>query len=240
MMDYHDTPLERFMAPNHDLFKLSTVFSGIKCWIAGGSVASSLIGEYTKASDIDVFCASWIDFKNTIEQLKNHGFKVNENEFQHCLKNPSDVKFIEATPNTTSGCTKIVQVIKMVWYDNIQQVLASFDLSCVKMGITSGSRLIWDKMGREDLNEKKLVVSNTMFPVSMVRRLKKYVKRGFTMYDGTLKDMRDELTDGRIKSSRMFDEILNSTDSVWNNPEYREDYYRMTPESFSRKWKQSI
>jgi len=229
----------------HELRDLAIALKNPTVWIAGGAVASSLLGEYGKAKDIDIFCGSYNSFLGTLTKLESMNFIVDPEHIKECKADPSRIKFIEAKPGPKCTQTKTVQVIKMVWYESVYDVLESFDMLHVKSAIwanTDDSKIqcAYHKDGLDLLRKRQIVISNTIFPVSMMRRIKKYVDRGFTMADGDIVDAVAELGH-ECDDTHVPLEIISSTVSLdennrWSNPEYKKDYYELEPYQFKHKW----
>jgi hypothetical protein len=234
--EYEQRQLSSFIAEDHELYEVADSLIDSGCYVAGGAVASMVIDEFDKAGDIDVFCEGMYEFKDAILRLSKIGYKADVIELNHCLDNPQDVKFLELkNPNYT----RPVQMIKMVWYDDPYDIISSFDFTFVKFFIRN-REIIYDRVGWEDLHEKRIVVTNSLFPVSMIRRIQKYCDRGFTMNDGNMDDIRTMLTipakvEQPIESA--LDTLLTGeTTSLWSNPEYQHDYHHLDPLSLRRKW----
>lgn len=224
----------------------SQVVKSLGC-IAGSAVAFSLLGEFDKAGDIDIFCFGEREFLKIIENLSFSHFErdydnmpwgdsIDTNEWHK-------VPFVLFKPGfNTLGINKNIQVCKLVYYDNDIDVVNSFDLTCAQFAVNHYD-FTTSKWATDDLLARRLNSWNVHDLTSFASRLEKYEARGFSMGSGRSADL---FKPAMVPERVMGGVPLPTTHTVvntqakpldlWDLPEYRSDYNLMDPADFKRKW----
>jgi hypothetical protein len=73
----------------------------------------------------------------------------------------------------------------MVWYDNAEHVIDSFDFTVIQFAFTN-KEFVFNGMSFMDLARKRLVLHRMQFPASTMRRLIKYTQKGYYACPGSL------------------------------------------------------
>ncbi len=143
-------------------------------WLAGGSIRRMIDGDTTQ-SDYDVFFASRIQLHLWLDRIKIHD---------------NIIKIDERQDNTTivlkeGEHTFEIQAIHVAFYNNIEQVIDSFDFTICQFA-TNGTQLYTGKYSLYDLGKKRLVVHRITYPIASMRRMIKYTKQGFYACSGCM------------------------------------------------------
>ena len=173
-------------------------------WIAGGALRRPILKQDTiKESDFDLFFGSEQDWKTVRERLISRGFQPKrENEF-------NDELTFEGTKNGEPVLVK-VQLIKIEYYNSLEDVLNSFDFTLCQLGWeVSSDDFVCSDTALFDIANKKLVVHHITYPVASLRRILKYTKQGFYACQGFmtefLSQVQDHTTDIANEKVRYFD-----------------------------------
>lgn len=153
--------------------------------IAGGAVASSMLGEQAN-TDIDVFFLNGKAFEDTFNMLINppqegedswafKGYTTNTT-LEEIRKNSKEVRYVKFESSNPNH--KPIQLIKMVWFDSVQHVIDSFDFTVCQFAL-SGDFMHYCPLGVIDLLKKRLQLNKMQFPAVSLRRLIKYTNKGF-------------------------------------------------------------
>jgi hypothetical protein len=148
-------------------------------WIAGGCITSFLSGD--KVNDIDCFVNTRSNACKLIVELRK------KFEFKAYLITPNAIKGIA----TIKGKSIKIDIVKNV-FDNPLSTIENFDFTVVCFS-TDGDRFYYHSKAAFDLLRRKLVINNTTHPVDSVRRLQKYVKRGFSACNGTVLELAEAI-----------------------------------------------
>jgi len=170
-------------------FKLPT-FQYSNCWIAGGCLRSSLLNE--TPNDIDIFGPDENSIQNFIDlNLNNakliHKSKVLESYILNGLK---------------------IQVVKRKYYNSIEECLTGFDYTICQFAF-DGVTYFSTPEAVIDTYAHKLVINklDKDFVIDSLRRMTKYIKYGFTICDGGLKNIVESirsLKDEEVKNQIEF------------------------------------
>lgn len=146
-------------------------------WIAGGACLRWYQGEPVGDSDIDVFCASPIQAKQIIDQIKSYGrFSVRyESENAVTLHYTSKDHY-------STGWT--IQIITRRFFNNIKEVINSFDITVCEIG-TAGDQWVLGPFTAKDIREKNLRFKMPLQP-DAPKRLTKYWTYGYRPVEGTI------------------------------------------------------
>lgn len=145
-------------------------------WLAGGALRRTLIGMDLD-SDFDFF------FRDAKQLVK---FRVE-------LK-ASGAKLIRETEHTETfmmkvcGKDRVIQLIKMSYYESPEEVIDSFDFTITQVAydgtdIYFGAYTLWD------LPRKRLALHKLTYGVATMRRMIKYTDQGFTACQGVMRSI---------------------------------------------------
>lgn len=179
--------------------------------IAGGFM-TAVMGENTDAKDIDLFFTSEKAFKETVKRLVNpeeiDGYNKEEHwAFEGYSPDEDTQKAIIAAATNEAGLTAgealsfksvrflkfvhshrpPIQLIKLVWYDNAEHVIDSFDLTVAQFACDpKTSEIVLNPAAILDLARKRIVLHRMQFPASTMRRVIKYTNKGYYACPGAL------------------------------------------------------
>jgi hypothetical protein len=153
--------------------------------IISGGFALSVVNEDKNAKDVDFFFTSQKAFEETLELFKNppekawayKGYKTSEIKYDQ----NSRYVLLEHEKETRPK----VQLLKMVWYDDAEHIIDSFDFTIIQFAFTN-KEFVYNGASFMDLSRKRLVLHRMQFPASTLRRLIKYTQKGYYACPGSL------------------------------------------------------
>jgi hypothetical protein len=143
-------------------------------WICGGCIRDCFIGE--KYSDIDVFGNNLTELKKLSKLLiDSHSYKLAYDE--------------DHMKTLVNNKTKI-QIILRKEFKNIEELFSEFDFKMCQFAY-NGTDIITTPEAVIDASRKRISVNNIQkeYSVDSLRRLQKYIQKGYTACNGTLKDI---------------------------------------------------
>ena len=149
------------------------------CWVAGGAITSFMSGQ--KIKDIDLFFNSRNEAAKAVIQLRKQ-FKF---------------KLLFATDKAIKGIAEIqgrkvkIDIVKTL-FPNPIACINEFDFTVCCFAV-SKTKFFYHPNAPFDILRKKLVINNLPFPVSTVRRMNKYIKRGYSACNGTIMEILTEV-----------------------------------------------
>lgn len=167
-------------------------------WLAGGSIRRTITGQALE-SDIDFFFKDQDQFDTWCKAIVELGGTVKRTTEHHTTYEVA--LEIEDRPKGDSSYARnfragefdapvkhivlLVQGIHFRYYENIEEVLDSFDFTICQLGFDGqfmhvGDYTLWD------LARKRLALHKLTFGVSTVRRLLKYQTQDFKACSGCL------------------------------------------------------
>lgn len=155
---------------NHvfERFRPSFLEEWPRFWVAGGAIRDILIRE--KVSDYDVFFPTQADF----------------DRFKAVLFDQEDFEVIMETGNAIKARMGKYKVdLVKAFNPSPQATLARFDFT-VTMFACDGVKIYTSVEALTDLAGKRLVINNPTHPVATMRRLAKYVAKGYRPCAGTM------------------------------------------------------
>jgi hypothetical protein len=166
--------------------------------IAGGFMTSLMQGD-KQANDVDFFFTSAKAFKETAELFLNPPADTEAWAYQGYTLDPStDTDLFDKNPGLVRFLKFVhpkrlpVQLVKLVWYDNAEHVVDSFDFTVAQFAADSNGDLVFNPLSIFDLARKKLVLHRIQFPASTLRRLIKYTNKGYYACPGSLEKIAEE------------------------------------------------
>jgi hypothetical protein len=143
-------------------------------WFGGGCYVRKLLGE--KVADIDFFGSTRRELARFTVFLRSKGFKLYFSN-RNAIKGYIDL----------NGKRVNIDVIKILFKNEIETI-NKFDFSVSKI-VTNPkeSKCYFYQSTFVDLLRKRLVIPHELTaPIGTLKRLQKYVKRGFSACDGTM------------------------------------------------------
>jgi hypothetical protein len=131
-----------------------------KFWIAGGSIANKMTGNY---SDFDFF------FKDEIEL----------NKVKDCLLADGGIlQFESKTADHIKWKNKDLDLVRHYSVDT-QACIESFDFTVSMVGVDSDGIIYYDERFYEHLAHRALIINKITYPLSTFKRVLKYQKKGY-------------------------------------------------------------
>ena len=178
-MEYCELPKEGLLTklPNFVYVRDEEKKERINVVIAGGAVRDSLFGnEY---SDIDIFGLTKedLDLFVKLNLSKGHGYKL--------------VYFNDNLRTYRKGKIK-VQIIYRE-YEKLTDIIDSFDFTVCQF-MYDGEKVICNPSGLLDVHHKRIVINHLepLFVFDSLRRVQKYIQKGYTICNGGIKDILDK------------------------------------------------
>lgn len=142
-------------------------------WIAGGAIRRTLAGDLL-TSDFDFFFKNEDKLNEFRKQLFEKGAKViGENQHQ------------ETYTIEIGSKQRIIQLVKIGYYDSPEAVLDSFDFTITQF-LYDGEDLFCGDYSLWDLARKRLALHKLTYGVATMRRLIKYTNQGYTACAGVM------------------------------------------------------
>lgn len=168
--------------------------------IAGGAIRDSLFGD--EYSDIDIFGLTKedLDLFVKLNLTKGHGYKL--------------VYFNDNLRTYRKGKIK-VQIIYRE-YEKLTDIIDSFDFTVCQF-MYDGEKVICNPSALLDVYHKRIVINHLepLFVFDSLRRVQKYIQKGYTICNGGIKDILDKT---RELTQEQYDE---NVEFYPNTNEYR-------------------
>lgn len=145
-------------------------------WIAGGAIRRTLIGDLL-TSDFDFFFRD----KETLDTYR-------KSLFDKGAKETRKTDHQETYTITIAEKPRIIQLIKINFYVDIESVLDSFDFTISQFAY-DGTNLICGEYSLWDLSRHRLALHKLTYGVATMRRLIKYTNQGFTACAGVMQSI---------------------------------------------------
>jgi len=174
-------------------------FDYCNCFIAGGAIRDSIVGK--EYSDIDIF--------GTLENLDAFRDK-NLSEWKEGIKSKTgDDSYIDSSLRNFYKDGIKVQLIFKEETQEMYRCLDQFDYTICQFGF-DGKDVYCNPESIIHLYEKKLVIHALPFPYDSMRRMQKYIKKGYSICNGGLKEIGDAIR-------KMSDEDYKNQLEFYNN-----------------------
>jgi hypothetical protein len=150
--------------------------------VISGGFALSILQEDKNAKDIDFFFTnekSFIETKNLLLSPPDDAWAYKGYALDQDKSNDRFLYFKHQEHRPA------IQLLKMVWYDNAEHVIDSFDFTVIQFAFTN-KEFVFNGMSFMDLARKRLVLHRMQFPASTMRRLIKYTQKGYYACPGSL------------------------------------------------------
>lgn len=159
-------------------------------WLAGGAIRRTLIKQPLD-SDFDFFFYDERFKKSWESTLLAYGEGVVDLDQ---LSNKRGFKKVKETEHRVQyegyfmGKPVVFQGIYFKYYNNIEEVLDSFDYTITQFAIDDLGFLVTTPEALWDLGRKRLAINKITYPVASLRRMLKYSSQGFTVCGGCMAD----------------------------------------------------
>ena len=201
-MEYCELPKDSLLTklPNFIYVRDEEKKERMNVVIAGGAIRDSLFGD--EFSDIDVFGLTKedLDLFVKLNLTKGHGYKL--------------VYFNDNLRTYRKGKIK-VQIIYRE-YEKLTDIIDSFDFTVCQF-MYDGEKVICNPSALLDVYHKRIVINHLdpLFVFDSLRRVQKYIQKGYTICNGGIKDILDKT---RELTQEQYDE---NVEFYPNTNEYR-------------------
>lgn len=181
-METHKFNTTKFLVGDQVIFHFGNLlFNNIESdfWIAGGAITSFLSGD--KMKDIDCFVANRTNAAKLLIELRK------KYEFKAYLITPNAVKGWA----TIKGVKLAIDVVKNTFQNPIQTI-ENFDFTVTCFAVDK-SNFYYHSLAPFDILRKKLVVNKLSHPVDSMRRIQKYVRKGYGACNGTIMEIAEAI-----------------------------------------------
>lgn len=137
----------------------------IICWVAGGAVRDYFSVGYV-TSDIDIYFPNQKEF----DKLREHLLKFATLTFE----NDKVINF--------DWIGKKIQLIK-IFFNSVTETIAEFDFTVCCAGVDR-TNVYHHETFFVDLARRRLVINKLPYPLSTLRRLQKYILKGYKICNG--------------------------------------------------------
>lgn len=151
-------------------------------WLAGGALRRTLIGMELE-SDFDFFfrdAKQLAKFKKDLKELGANLTSENDHAETFMLK--------------VCGKDRVIQLIKMDFYESPEEVIDSFDFTITQLAY-DGTDIYFGPYTLWDLPRKRLALHKLTYGVATMRRLIKYTDQGFTACQGVMRSILEAVVD---------------------------------------------
>lgn len=158
--------------------------------VTGGCITSMLLGE--EVNDFDVYfdsteicekVAKFYSFHDSEIKESKNGLKLFVDLFKASEKKTSDVFVVSATSNAITLSNDIQIITRFV--GNPEEIHKNFDFVHTK-NYWYKNKLVLNQDSLESIITKELKYVGSLYPVSSIFRLKKFVARGWTITAGEM------------------------------------------------------
>jgi hypothetical protein len=171
-----------------DVIDLIFDLTGGEGFIAGGFAryCTSRKDSPVVPNDIDLFCGDAEAFERIVQRVRQHPSTVKKSE------SPIEIKYEYRLAQGFHKDSYTLQIIKpsavlnMVADGDYTRVLENFDFTIAKCAILpTGEAIVHANFHLHD-EEDKLVITNIHCPISSMKRVLKYAKRGYSVESAEL------------------------------------------------------
>lgn len=190
---------------------LDTILSQTGGLVAGGAILSLM--EHREINDIDVFFPSLEAVQEALVRAKAiPGFKSVYNNATACM--------------FTIGDSVPINFIKKRFFHSFHDLFDDFDFTCTMIGFDCRFCMVEHHIGFDDAFENKKIVFNhqNRYPLTSLKRVLKYQKRGYSIADSEIELMGMAIAAIDIKTGEDFVHHVGgmysddpSTDTVFEN-----------------------
>lgn len=153
-----------------------------KVWLAGGAARSIFTKE--PINDYDIF------FKDYLALL----------ETKQSLEKIKECKLVFACKSNKLFTYKLhgikIQLITHKFFKNEDELIDSFDFECTRF-LTDGITLFTTDIALSDAKRKKLRMHKLSYPAATIKRINKYISRGYTPVQGFYESIVDKIQENK-------------------------------------------
>lgn len=154
--------IENILTP---FLELNLLREGV--WLAGGAIRDALNGN-TEVADYDMF------FSNTLDAQRVQLLLEEDLGFECMFKCPQG----ELTTFKKDGMK--IQLVTKFFYNSMEEVIDRFDITACRH-ITDGKVILTKYSSVRDTFNKKINLHTIEFPNATMKRIQKYIQKGFTL-----------------------------------------------------------
>jgi hypothetical protein len=147
-------------------------------WIAGGAVRLWSEGLSVEDHDIDVWFSCKQQGKEVVKLLNKYRWDLT-------YKSNNALTFTKVS----NGLNRKIQLIQKCFYDNVDQIINDFDLTCCQFAY-DGSELYTGKFSVQDVRDKYIRVNK--WHDAIYSRVAKYIAYGYTPTQDTINGIIDK------------------------------------------------
>lgn len=151
-------------------------------WIAGGAPLRWWQNQSVGESDIDVFCANAKQVEDVVERIKEYGRWSRKYDSENAIT-------LSYWSKNDSSKIWTIQVIKRRYFNSLQEVIDSFDMTVCEIG-TGGNNWQLNKHTAKDIRERNLRLKSPLQPDAL-KRVIKYWTYGYRPVDGLLESVQN-------------------------------------------------
>ena len=149
----------------HVYSKLETV----NCCVAGGAVRDYFSIGYP-TSDIDIFFPSETDYLVADTKFTAKNYPV--------LSDTDSAKMFKVDKQK-------IHLIKKHYYQTPEEIIADFDFT-VCCAVVTREKVVHHESFFIDLARKHLQINNPKYPLNVLKRMQKFIQRGYWMCNGSM------------------------------------------------------
>jgi hypothetical protein len=193
---------------NNHLKPIFEIFSGIDIMISGGSILSILNDE--PITDYDIFFRNENDYKKCYELL------CNDSEYENIFNGLNGNKFEHKNKTYT------FDLVFSLYFDNKTNLTNHFDFTICQIAVDKYG-IEYSNNFEDDFKNKKLQLNNIPVPGSTLKRLAKYIKKGYTIHNDELEKLyvaiqNTTLQFPKLEESNLKQEDINEIDYIFDLP----------------------
>jgi len=159
-------------------------------WIAGGAIRDTLQG-LPITSDIDYFVRNKEEKERFIQEMSIEHLRA-----EKISENDHNITWMVPIPKRDEKIK--VQLIIINYYETLEDVLDTFDFTITQFGY-DGTTLVCGEYSLWDLARRRLAIHKVTYGVSTVRRMMKYMQKGFTACGGCISTLLLEISSNPSK-----------------------------------------
>lgn len=173
-------------------FKLMSEDLTNRVWIAGGAIRD-YFNDGSISKDVDFFCIDRHSMAELVLHLRKHY------QFKPYIITKNAIK----GHATLLGKSIPVDIVKKPFH-NAMDCIDKFDFTVCCMAV-SYNNFYYHRSSIFDLIRKRLVIHQLPYPVDTLKRLQKYIKKGFTACNGTLLSIAKAISEVDSSNTEIFE-----------------------------------
>lgn len=171
------------------------IYNSINCICAGGFLRSFFSGELM--NDMDLF----------FEDIDKYTYA------SHIFDLSDEYSLVSETENAKTYLSRRKKSVQLIKYrfGNMQDILSMFDFTVCSCAV-KGDDICMDDFFFEHLASKLLVFKDTKMPLSTLKRVVKYVKRGYSICDENLIKISQKISEVNFSDELVLNEQIGGMD----------------------------